>query len=594
MSRLGTLLLALCLSTAVATEAAAKLPLKSLTSCASFPTHAEIGALLLAYQDDNPGFVERFSIGDSVQGREIWALRISASPGVEEIEPEIRIIGAIHGNECIAADTVLSIIEWMVDGYGSVPLVDDLVDGAETVLVPLVNPDGYSASPSTRENANGVDLNRNLGFGWVGSSGHPFSQPETVALRELGQDGSFALGLTYHTVASYVNAAWNYKPHHPLDEALFDEIGDAYAGTSSYDVVFGWDWYEISGDVNDWSLGTRGTFDWTIELMSDTSPQWSVHSPGVAAFMAFALTGAEGVVTDLATGDPLDARVTVEPRGEPVFTDPDLGDYHRILLPGVYSITATANGYEPMTLTGVTVPPNGTVTADFALSPGGGFAAHAINLMTMPQEITNAPYEWLGYDNETLTSDALGDADGEFYSVSPGGAITLDMGEGTPVEDGDGADLLVVSGTGSDDPIDVLVSDDQDGPFVQVGGGTGDVEADLDGSGLPEARFVRVVDTGSGPFNDAEAGYDLDAVINLSMGSDADSDADTDSDSDADTDSDSDTDTDSDSDADTDSDSDTDADSGTGMLTPGNSGCGCSPAGTPRGSRALAAAILAL
>jgi hypothetical protein len=182
----------------------------------------------------------------------------------------------------------------------------------------------------------------------------------------------------------------------------------------------------------------------------------------------------------------------------------------------------------------------------------------------------------------------LGAPDGAFYSLSPGGAVTLDMGPTTQITDVAGNDVVVRSGTGSGDTIEVYASAGEDGPFALVADGSGDVEADLSSAELAAARFLRIVDTTSGPFNDAEAGYDLDAVVNTSL-SGGDTDTDTDSDSDTDTDSDSDTDTGSDSDADTDT--TTDADGGT-VLMNANGGCGCAAAGSGVVAKGLLALFL--
>ncbi len=593
-----TAFLALCAVLAAGAPALAKRVNKSSMSCSSFPSNDTIGTTLAGYETTYPDIARAFTVGTSAGGRTMHGLKISADVDVESAEPEIRIIGAVHGNECFAAGMALEIADWLLTGYGDDATASDLIDGAEIVIVPLVNPDGYSSSMASRYNADGVDLNRNLGFGWASGQGGgdaPFSEPETIALRDMSEGASFTLGLSYHTNDNYVNGAWNYRPEHPLDDALFEAIGEAYAGSSSYDVVFGWDWYMITGDVNDWSLGTQGTFDWTIELTSDSASQldslWSsIHNDGVAAFMSFALTGVGGVVTDADTGAPLAARISVVPKGEPVFTDPDLGDYHRVLLPGTYDVIAEANGYAPATATGVVVADGAVTEQDFQLTPGGGSYAFSVNRMELPEAIDNGSYTASSYLNDTIASDALGAADGAFYSLSPGGAIALDMGEATEVADVDGVDLVVESGTGSADTIAVYGAAAEDGPFALLAEGAGDVEADLADGSLAAARFVRVVDTTSGAFNAANAGYDLDAVVNLSLGTDADTDTDSDTDADTDTDTDTDSDADSDSDADTDADTDADADADTDSDTAGDGGptpwllhddggCGCAQTG---------------
>ena len=40
-----------------------------------------------------------FSIGSSVEGRPMWALEISKTPGKVEAKPNARIIGNMHGDE---------------------------------------------------------------------------------------------------------------------------------------------------------------------------------------------------------------------------------------------------------------------------------------------------------------------------------------------------------------------------------------------------------------------------------------------------------------------------------------------------------------
>lgn len=491
---------------------------KALERCDRFDTHEEMGALLQGLAEPYSDIFRLFSAGSSVQGRNLYGVRISAEPHLETVEPEIRVIGSIHGNECIGARVVLDIVEWLTSGYGDDPFVSDLVDNAEIVLVPLVNPDGYSAVPATRTNANKVDLNYNLHFAWIDVGPSPFSEPETRAIRDLSQSNSFVIGLSYHTRYDYVNSAWNYNPHHPPDADLIWEMGEAYAGDSGYRVTFGWDWYNIQGDINDWSLGTQGTFDWTIELRSDTDDEWEIHSAGLEGLFAYAFKGVVGRITDLATGQPLHARIAVAPEGSPVFTDPDVGDYHRILLPGTYALTASAQGYRPVTVTGVVVEEAEPTRVDMALEPevsGADLFAFAVNGMTLPEAIDTPSYDTETYPNSTMVWDALGPPDGVFYSLTPEGSLTLDMGASTPVKDREGLDLRVVSGTESDEPVSVYGAKSQDGPFDLLGEGRGTFEVDLAYGGFEQIRFVRLVDTGDAELTDPFAGYDVDAVVRI-------------------------------------------------------------------------------
>ncbi|MCP4606669.1 MAG: hypothetical protein GY847_40205 [Proteobacteria bacterium] len=490
---------------------------RSIKSCREFTSHRQVGELFASYEKTYPDIARTLSLSDSVQDREIWALLLSANPDEESAEPEIRIVGGIHGNECMSVELVLETIEVLVNGYGDNAFASDLIDRAELVFVPMINPDGHEAETATRENANDIDLNRNFSFAWIDEGDAPFSEPETRAIRDLSQNMSFVLGITYHTVATYLNSSWNYTPHYPPYDELFETMGEAYAGGSGYDVTFGWDWYAINGDLNDWSLGTAGTFDWTVELRKDLDMEKSVHMSGLRDFLSFVFVGASGIITDSVTSKPIPARILVEPEGAPIFNDPHVGDYHRILLPGTYSLTAVAPGYKSQTVQGVTVPTYGTTHLDFQLEPADEDSfkyAFAVTGMTLPMEV-GSEYQEVEYLNETMVWDALGQSDSRVYSLSPGGSITLDMGPLSWVDDMEGFDLEVQSGTGSRDQVRVLVAADQDGPFIQVAEGDGDIVADLAESGLDSIRYVRLIDLGDGPFNDEFAGYDLDAVVNI-------------------------------------------------------------------------------
>jgi hypothetical protein len=77
--------------------------------------------------------------------------------------------------------------------------------------------------------------------------------------------------------------------------------------------------------------------------------------------MQRALTGVRGLVTDATTGLPLDATVDVLEISKPLHTDPQVGDYHRMLLPGTYTVRCSATGYLDQTWTVLVVDGPATV-----------------------------------------------------------------------------------------------------------------------------------------------------------------------------------------------------------------------------------------
>jgi len=125
-------------------------------------------------------------IGHSVQGREIRATRV----GAEGARVNVLVVGDVHGNEP-AGEAIVA------------KLRDARVDGVTFWLVRTGNPDGRAAN--TRQNARGVDLNRNFPWRWrTGARGTYFpgpkagSEPETQALMRLVRRVRPQLGIYYH------------------------------------------------------------------------------------------------------------------------------------------------------------------------------------------------------------------------------------------------------------------------------------------------------------------------------------------------------------------------------------------------------------
>jgi protein MpaA len=125
-------------------------------------------------------------IGHSVEGRRITAERV----GEANAPVKVLVVGDVHGNEPAG--------EAIVARLRSVK-----VDGVAFYLVRTGNPDGRARG--TRQNARGVDLNRNFPHRWAtGARGTYYpgraagSEPETKAIMRLVRRIRPQLGIYYH------------------------------------------------------------------------------------------------------------------------------------------------------------------------------------------------------------------------------------------------------------------------------------------------------------------------------------------------------------------------------------------------------------
>ena len=118
----------------------------------------------------------RVYLGRSVEGRRIYAVKF----GDLDNPRSVLVVGDIHGNESAGIPVARTIAS-------SRPRPESLI-----IVIKDLNPDGVAAG--TRQNARGVDLNRNFPHRWrpLGSPGdlqypgpHPLSEPEARIAHSL-------------------------------------------------------------------------------------------------------------------------------------------------------------------------------------------------------------------------------------------------------------------------------------------------------------------------------------------------------------------------------------------------------------------------
>ncbi|UCF71596.1 MAG: T9SS type A sorting domain-containing protein [candidate division WOR-3 bacterium] len=477
-----------------------------------YRTYAEVYAALDSFVTDYGNICRLDTIGLSVQGRAIWAMRVTNNLQIEEDEPEIRLAGNIHGDEHIGTEITLYFLRYLLTNYATNAQVQALIDSNEIWILPTLNPDGKVAN--TRRNANNVDLNRDYGYFWDawGGSPAPSSQIENQLLMQHLEENNVSLEYNYHSAAQYVNYPWDYHQADPPDSLYIILLSEIYADSASLVAINGYDWYQITGSLQDYTIGTNGAFAWTIETLepSASSAIDQICYNNRDALMDICSRtrwGITGVVKDSISDSLLYARVEfIEPERIDIYTDPYRGDFHKMIEPGTYSLRITANGYTPKTMNDVSIAPqSGVSVGDILLVPDSTYH-HAFKVV-----ITRyADHDEQG--NKTQPRHALGPADSLWFSLGRSGYIVLDMGANSPITDGPGDDFTLFEGDdGIDEGYGVYVSTDWFGSWVLCGTDTGTASFDLSTAGLSEARYVKIVDDGDMQLTQY-SGFDLDAI----------------------------------------------------------------------------------
>jgi hypothetical protein len=268
----------------------------------AYHTYEEAYAEMDSVADANPTICKVQSLGQSLEGRQIWAMKISDNVNVAEGEPSVLYVGNHHARELITVEIPLFIMYYLVNSYGTDPRVTGLVDSREIWIVPIMNPDGreyvqnYNSNwrKNRRNNGDGsygVDLNRNYGYMWgyddEGSSPTPssdtyrgtgpFSEPETQVIRDFCEDYGIWTCVSYHSYGNLILYPWGYTTTPCADDGLFAALADSMASYNGYTYGPGGSAiYITNGDSDDWMYGEQTTkakmFSYTYEVGGQFAP----------------------------------------------------------------------------------------------------------------------------------------------------------------------------------------------------------------------------------------------------------------------------------------------------------------------------------
>ncbi|MEZ5070673.1 MAG: M14 family zinc carboxypeptidase [Bacteroidales bacterium] len=363
-----------------------------------YPTYDQYVQILQDWATDHPDICRLDTFGTSVEGRLLLALKISDRVEEEEAEPRFLYSSTMHGDEILGYVLLLRLADTLLSGYGTDPEIDALVNDLEIWINPLANPDGsfgQGADPQSlegaiRSNSQGFDLNRTFPDAGIGSAYSTSGLPgENVHMVAFLEKHGFNLSANLHGGEEVVNYPWDHTYDLHADDGWFRFVSREYADEAravdpgympnfTDGITNGADWYVIDGGRQDfvtWFLGGREV---TLELSLEKMPGaetleefWDINYRSLINYMAQARYGIHGIVSDLETGDPLEARIAIPGHDSgysAVTSRPAFGDFYRYLDEGTYDLVASAPGYLSDTLWNVGVEPYETTRVNFRLT----------------------------------------------------------------------------------------------------------------------------------------------------------------------------------------------------------------------------------
>jgi hypothetical protein len=268
---------------------------------ATYPSLTDMESFLNDTAANYSNIVNKFSIGTTYEGRNIWCLEISDNPGVDEGEPGVLFMGLHHAREWPSVAINSYIIENLTTKYNNDTNITDMINNRRIWIVPCVNPDGYhydhDLGNDWRKNRHyfpqwgtyGVDLNRNYGGtsngnGWgswgsvAGSVAHSpsdslfcgptmFSENETQAIKNIFINNDINIALSFHTYSELVIWPWGYSTSAQTpDDAYLSYVGTQIAnritrqgGSGTYTPQQAAALYPTSGSTLDWAYGSSSS-----------------------------------------------------------------------------------------------------------------------------------------------------------------------------------------------------------------------------------------------------------------------------------------------------------------------------------------------
>ncbi len=347
----------------------------------TYPSYTQYISIMQSFVSLYPSLCHLDTIGTSINGKLVLALKISDNASTDENKPEVFYSSTIHGDETGGFILMLRLADYLLRNYSLNTRVKQLVDNLEIWINPLANPDGtYNSgdiiTSPVRFNANGYDLNRNFPDPDPDAPHYPI-QKETIDMMKFMRNHCSVLSTNFHSGAEVVNYPWDRWPRLHADNEWFISISRKYADTAHFysvpgymtdlndGITNGYQWYSVNGGRQDFVTYELKGREVTIELdtnyvtpATQLASLWQYNWHSLIGYLENAMYGIHGSVSDINTSGPVAARIFInghDKDNSQVYSDTLTGLFVRLLAPGSWDLQFTANGYRDTVISNIVV-----------------------------------------------------------------------------------------------------------------------------------------------------------------------------------------------------------------------------------------------
>mgnify|MGYP001056443019 CR=1 FL=1 len=107
-----------------------------------YPTYRQYDSIMRFFAEEYPSLCLLDTIGTTIGGRLVLALKISDNCQEDEDEPEVFLTSTMHGDETGGFILMLRLADYLLENYDSDLRIRELADNIEIWINPLANPDG--------------------------------------------------------------------------------------------------------------------------------------------------------------------------------------------------------------------------------------------------------------------------------------------------------------------------------------------------------------------------------------------------------------------------------------------------------------------